>query len=83
MDTYYNPIPHFGYDLALAHSPIVSGCSDALLPALPLHCLACCCALPAACLPACTDYFIGRPSSPELCPPRAAAAGCADAAEGQ
>ena len=21
MDTYYNPIPHFGYDLALAHSP--------------------------------------------------------------
>lgn len=24
MDTYYNPIPHFGYDLALAHSPIVS-----------------------------------------------------------
>ena len=28
MDTYYNPIPHFGYDLALAHSPIVSNCSD-------------------------------------------------------
>ena len=23
MDTYYNPIPHFGYDLALAHSPIL------------------------------------------------------------
>jgi hypothetical protein len=21
MDTYYNPIPHFGYDLALSHSP--------------------------------------------------------------
>ena len=21
MDTYYNPIPHFNYDLALAHSP--------------------------------------------------------------
>lgn len=21
MDTYYNPIPHFGYELALAHSP--------------------------------------------------------------
>lgn len=21
MDTYYNPIPHFGYDLALKHSP--------------------------------------------------------------
>ena len=21
MDTYYNPIPHFGYDLALGHSP--------------------------------------------------------------
>ena len=21
MDTYYNPIPHFGYDLALRHSP--------------------------------------------------------------
>lgn len=23
MDTYYNPIPHFGYDLALSHSPQV------------------------------------------------------------
>lgn len=23
MDTYYNPIPHFGYELALAHSPQV------------------------------------------------------------
>lgn len=23
MDTYYNPIPHFGYDLALKHSPQV------------------------------------------------------------
>lgn len=21
QDTYYNPIPHFGYDLALRHSP--------------------------------------------------------------
>ena len=21
MDTYYNPIPHFGYNLAVAHSP--------------------------------------------------------------
>jgi hypothetical protein len=21
MDTYYNPIPHFGFDLALKHSP--------------------------------------------------------------
>ena len=21
MDTYYNPIPHFGYKLALEHSP--------------------------------------------------------------
>ena len=25
MDTYYNPIPHFGYNLALAHSPQVGG----------------------------------------------------------
>ena len=25
MDTYYNPIPHFGYDLALAHSPQLRG----------------------------------------------------------
>lgn len=24
MDTYYNPVPHFGYDLALSHSPTVS-----------------------------------------------------------
>lgn len=23
MDTYYNPIPHFGYNLALEHSPQV------------------------------------------------------------
>ena len=23
MDTYYNPIPHFTYDMALAHSPIL------------------------------------------------------------
>lgn len=30
MDTYYNPIPHFGYDLALAHSPILRE-----VPALP------------------------------------------------
>lgn len=30
MDTYYNPIPHFGYDLALAHSPQLKG-----VPVLP------------------------------------------------
>lgn len=30
MDTYYNPIPHFGYDLALAHSPQLKG-----VPTLP------------------------------------------------
>jgi hypothetical protein len=30
MDTYYNPIPHFGYDLALAHSPQLRG-----VPTLP------------------------------------------------
>ena len=30
MDTYYNPIPHFGYDLALAHSPTLRA-----VPTLP------------------------------------------------
>lgn len=30
MDTYYNPVPHFGYDLAAAHSPTLMG-----LPELP------------------------------------------------
>ena len=30
MDTYYNPVPHFGYDLALAHSPQLRE-----VPALP------------------------------------------------
>lgn len=30
QDTYYNPIPHFGYDLALAHSPQLKG-----VPILP------------------------------------------------
>jgi hypothetical protein len=30
MDTYYNPVPHFGYDLALAHSPQLRG-----VPTLP------------------------------------------------
>ncbi len=25
MDTYYNPIPHFGYKLALEHSPQLKG----------------------------------------------------------
>ncbi|KAK2079830.1 hypothetical protein QBZ16_002225 [Prototheca wickerhamii] len=30
MDTYYNPIPHFGYELALSHSPQLRG-----VPVLP------------------------------------------------
>ena len=30
MDTYYNPIPHFTYEMALAHSPELRG-----LPVLP------------------------------------------------
>jgi hypothetical protein len=30
MDTYYNPVPHFGYDLALAHSPTLRS-----VPTLP------------------------------------------------
>ena len=31
MDTYYNPIPHFGYDLALSHSPQLHN-----VPTLPI-----------------------------------------------
>ena len=31
MDTYYNPIPHFGYDLALGHSPQLHA-----VPTLPI-----------------------------------------------
>ncbi len=31
MDTYYNPIPHFGYNLALEHSPQASTQSGAVM----------------------------------------------------